>query len=328
MEKPGTADRPALYVGIVVLTALAAAVYQLRATNIFACPAAGYEHNRFLAYCQAQHYGDYDHGAFWFDLEPDAAASLHNARVLFVGNSRLQWALSTPAVTQWFASARATYYLFGFAYSETYRFEAQVLQRLAPPASVYVINLDAFFRSTESSPAQFVMEDREALRRYQGKRLWQRIHNAVCRSVVTLCGREVAFFRSRDTGSYSGTPGPPRPGDVSADTMVDQGVLKQEVALGSAFLARLPVRRECVITTIVPTTNTKSALAAAISAELGTRLVAPTITDLHTIDGSHLDPASAQRWSQAFLAAAGPRMRSCLGASSGAAAAVQSLSSR
>ena len=33
-------------------------------------------------------YGDYDHGAIWFGLEPAADAAAANAQVLFLGNSR------------------------------------------------------------------------------------------------------------------------------------------------------------------------------------------------------------------------------------------------
>jgi hypothetical protein len=41
-------------------------------------------------------YGDYKHGAFWFDLEPAAVNFARNAD----GNSRIQIALSTPATAE------------------------------------------------------------------------------------------------------------------------------------------------------------------------------------------------------------------------------------
>jgi hypothetical protein len=41
-------------------------------------------------------------------------------------------------------------------------------------------------------------------------------------------------------------------------------------------------------------------------------LVAPRLDGLYTTDGYHLDRASADRWSRAFLEAAGPEIRSCL----------------
>jgi hypothetical protein len=49
----------------------------------------------------------------------------------------------------------------------------------------------------------------------------------------------------------------------------------------------------------------------AIAEKLGHDLLAPGVEDLSTYDGSHLDEASAERWSAAFLREAGPRIQSC-----------------
>jgi len=301
-----------LYIAVVALAAFLAMVGQFRTGNIFACPAQGYGTDRYLAYCQGEHYGDYDHGAFWFGLEPAADASLRNAQVIFLGNSRLQWALSTPDTARWFDTVHARYYLFGFDYDETYPFEAGILQRLKPHAKVYVINLDAFFRNSPSAPARLVMQDRDALRRYEAKRLWQPIHRFTCATLPALCGNQVAFFRSRATGGYFGVPGPLLRVAVSQDPVVDDARVAQGVASGAAFLVGLPVPRSCVITTLVPTNRAEYATAAAIAARLQTRFVSPVVAGLYTADGSHLDSASARRWSQAFLEQAGAQIEGCL----------------
>lgn len=44
---------------------------KLRTDDIFACPAAGYSTDAYLAYCHSETYGDYDHRAMWFGLEPE-----------------------------------------------------------------------------------------------------------------------------------------------------------------------------------------------------------------------------------------------------------------
>src|SRR5690349_12039247 len=49
----------------------------------------------FLAFCESPRYGDYEHGAYYFDLEPEAIEALKKAEVLFLGNSRAQFAFST-----------------------------------------------------------------------------------------------------------------------------------------------------------------------------------------------------------------------------------------
>ena len=92
----------------------------------------------------------------------------------------------------------------------------------------------------------------------------------------------------------------------------------QYARLGEKFLAQLAVDRSCVILTIVPAVETKRAEAMAIAAKLGHDLLAPQIDGLRTFDGSHLDEASAERWSGAFLREAGPRIRKCVGAAQAA----------
>src|SRR5262249_8977289 len=94
------------------------------------------------------------------------------------------------------------------------------------------------------------------------------------------------------------------------------------IASGQAFLSHLPVSRDCVIMTVVPTVrtdasaNTSSAeTAAAVAQALGLPFVSPVVEGLNTFDGSHLDPPSAERWSKALLDAAAPRIRNCLGIS-------------
>jgi hypothetical protein len=52
--------------------------------------------------------------------------------------------------------------------------------------------------------------------------------------------------------------------------------------------------------------------AGAVAKALGLALVAPEPDGLQTFDGSHLDPASAERWSKAFFEAADSQMRKCL----------------
>jgi hypothetical protein len=58
--------------------------------------------------------------------------------------------------------------------------------------------------------------------------------------------------------------------------------------------------------------NTPKASAAKVAAALSIDLIAPALDDLHTFDGSHLDPESAERWSRAFLKDAGSHIQACL----------------
>ena len=304
---------PVLYIAIVVLVAAGAYTRQLRADSIYACPANGYTADRYLAYCQADHYGDYEHGAFWYELEPRIRESLAGAHVLLIGNSRLQWAFSNTAVERWFESVQARYYLLGFSYYETFGFEERLLRKMQPQARVYVINLDGFFDIKESVPAQIIQRDEDARSRYETKRRWQDAHRAVCGRAPWVCGSEYAVYRSQLTGTWYPIGGHFTSEPTSDDREVDAGFVRQQLAQARSFVARLPVNRDCIVLTIVPTYKTRRASAEAIAAELGLPLISPDSTGLTTFDGSHLERRSAERWASVFLEQAGPRIRQCLG---------------
>ncbi len=303
---------PMVYLAIVLFVAAGASAYTLRIHGIFACQASGYGSSRYLAYCNTEKYGDYDHGAFWFRLEPEAIQAATSAEVLFIGNSRMQFGLSTAATADGFAALGLRYYLLGFAQNANYLFEAPLLERLRPNAAVYVINVDLFFEHVETGPARTVMRDGNAKVRYEQKRDWQYVHKPVCTYLSALCGNKIAFFRLPQTGAWAVTGRGFENKPVSYDPVPDPAIVEPYVRRGREFLARLPVRPECIVLTTVPTVNTGLGTARAIADRLGFSLIGPELAGLETFDHSHLDRPSAQRWSEAFMLAAGPRIRQCI----------------
>lgn len=307
------AARSGLYTLLILAVILGAGAYSLREYGIFSCSASGYGSDRYLSYCAAKSYGDYDHGAIWFGLEPVATAAAANAQALVLGNSRTQFAFSSNATADWFSSLSKRYYLLGFSHFENYTFEAPLLRKLHPNAKVYIINIDSFFERSETGPGKTVMQDESARSHYEQKRQWQAIHKATCTTFKAVCGNKGAFFRSRSSGAWIATGGPFPTEPVSYDDHIDQNMLASYTALGKEFLPSLPVDRACTILTVVPTVKTGVGTANAIAVALGMNLVAPRLTGLMTFDQVHLDPASAQRWSAAFFEEAGPQIRKCLG---------------
>jgi hypothetical protein len=304
--------RPGAYIAIILAVILGSCAYGLRTNGIFSCQASGYGPDGYAAYCQATSYGDYDHGAFWFDLEPAARGAAEEAEVLFLGNSRMQFGFSTQATDDWFSSLSAPYYLLGFSHNGNHTFETPLLRELDPDANVYVLNIDLFFEQSESQPARTVMRDRGARARYEQKRMWQRFHKPICASLSAICGDEIAFFRSRATGSWLATGGNFEDKPVSYDENINQIMLETYTHAGKEFLPHLPADPGCVVATIVPHVETGIETARAIAAALGLDLVAPELDGLNTFDGLHLDPQSAERWSSAFIEAAAPGIRACL----------------
>ena len=233
--------------------------------------------------------------------------------MVFLGNSRLQLAFSTVATADWFSLASARYYLLGFTYSENVIFVEELLRKIRPQARVYVINVDDFFDRSESPPVKMVLHDPEARNRYEVKRLWQRVHEPICKLFPALCGDNLVYFRSRETGAYTKRTGKQKTAPISYDQVISQNVVNSETAAAIDFLSHLPVERKCVILTMVPTVGTKIGNVNAIATALGENLITPDISaGLQTFDGSHLDQPSAERWSQAFFQVASSRIRSCL----------------
>lgn len=310
-----TRSRPGFFVALVLLGAIAGAVDAARTRGIFACPTGDLGPDHYLAYCQATGFGDYDHGAFWFDLEEEAIRSAADAEVLFLGNSRLQFGLSSQHLDDWFAAESLRYYLLGFSHMENYNFTQPLLSKLDPAASAYIVNIDLFFEPRVSPPANDVMTDDDSLQRYVKKQRWQRVHGRLCGMVGSLCRNEVAFFRSRSTGAWVRKGGEFGEWEdtVTYDESVDHGMLDKYHNASSAFIDELSAGGACIILTNTPQSDTSRGTAQLLADRLGLPLVAPVLDGLRTFDGSHLDADSAARWSAAFVESAAPLLNDCLG---------------
>jgi hypothetical protein len=309
------AIQPTVYILVVLLALSSVYFYKLRKETIFACQANLYSSDRYIASCNGTHYADYEHGAFAFDLEPEAENFARDADVLFLGNSRLQFAFSNSATADWFSGASARYYLLGFTYYENMLFAEELLPKIRPRAKVYVINVDDFFDRTETPPVKTILHDPTAQNSYETKRLLQLVHDPLCKVFAVVCGRQFAIFRSRETGAYypEGWTRLQKITPVSYDDVVSQNVVDRNTGAAIDFLKQF-ARGKCVILTLVPFPGTKIGEADAIAKGLGMKLITPgDLKGLQTWDGYHLDQPSAERWSRAFFEAAGPEIRSCLG---------------
>jgi hypothetical protein len=306
--------RPTIYILILLGACVSSYLYKLRVDNIFSCQGSGYTSDTYLAYCDATSYGDYDHGAFWFDLEPAADSSAASADILFLGNSRMQFAFSTAATALWLGSAR--YYLLGFLDFENSIFARALLEKLKPKAKIYVIAIDDFFEPSERPLAKIIMHAGEGRPRYEVKRFLQSVHAAICGKLTTICGNGVVVFRSREKGTFNMPQTSKFKGlarQVSYDEQIDGHAVDEAIAIGRVFLSELPVKSECVILTSIPTVGTKLRVANAIASGLEKTLTVPEHLDgLQTIEGVHLDHPSAERWSEIFFKSAGPEIQKCL----------------
>jgi hypothetical protein len=302
------------YICVILVAALCTYAYTLRTRSAFACPASGYDADRYLAYCSATEYGDFDHGAFWFDLIPGIRENLERADALFVGNSRMQFGFSAEPTRRWFAGIGATHYLVGFAYWENVNFEIPLLKKFTPRPKVAIVNVDSYFVPDQTEPAKAVMHDPAALGNYRRKEFWQIPHRFICGELPAFCGNNGAFFRSISTGYYLRLGGNPGAFPVSEDPKIDSASLEYSVGAAERLMRALPVERSCVLFTIVPTDATKRVQAEALAHRLDVKFISPQIQGLTTFDRSHLDLDSATRWSAAFFEQAAPEISRCLSA--------------
>lgn len=302
---------PASYLFIVLMMLVVALALKVRFRGVFACPAS-YGAVAYLSDCNATNYGDYDHGAFWFGLEPATERAVTAAKVLLVGNSRVQFGFSSPVTARWFGERSIPFYSLGFSHYESITFVTPILDRLKPQATAYVINADRFFAEWQSPASRRVMNDRDARSIYNEKQFWQRLHKPVCGALSFLCGGEFAVYRTVENGMwFTSGARPDAPKGTADGPPVDQQQWPHYIDLARVFVDRMKIDRQCVVITIVPNSATKRAEAEAIAAALGLPFIAPRVDGLTTFDGSHLDPKSADRWSAAFFEAAGPTLERC-----------------
>ena len=304
---------PLFYTLAVFAVAVAAFGLHVRRDGIFACTANLYVGGYYLGYCGGAAYGDYDHGAFWFGMEPEAREHAAAADVLFIGNSRLQFGFSTPALGRWFSANNLSYYLLGFSHFENYTFLGPLLRSLHPQARAYVINLDDFFLDHETDPGNDVMYGPNTRARYEAKLTWQTPHRIICTWQPSLCGDAISFYRQRETGEWRlGWAAANNQSFKQADAPVDYEMLARMKPIAEKFISSLGVERSCVFLTYVPAANDR-ATAFAVAQALGLDFISPQLEGLKTFDGSHLEPASAERFVRAFLEVGGPPIQRCLG---------------
>ncbi|WP_368507579.1 hypothetical protein [Bradyrhizobium lupini] len=281
----------------------------------------------FLTYCNSDDYGDYEHGAFYWNLEPEATKALRSARILFLGNSRLQFGFSTEATRHYFQEKNMPYYLAGFTYFENMVFIGRLIDQYDLNPDVIVINADGTFFSEQllSTPAAMFIAKQNSLywRTLYGyllKAAFTRIVRPICETFPFACSQKLqTLWRRRETGDWlwQGTfaelnrsiPIDPATRPPTPDEETMRGFEKA----ADSFLRTLRIRRQCIILTAVPNSVlTDEPIADRLGERFQLPVIVPHLDALATLDESHLNAESAERWSEAFLRAAAPMLDRCL----------------
>jgi hypothetical protein len=279
------------------------------------CQSSGYGDNNFLAMCANERYGDYEHAAFYYGIEPGLRHSIRMAEVMFLGNSMGQFGFSSTALRNYFDRQNIRFFVMGFGYGEGHAFALTIWKKWGAAPKLLVVNADPFFLDTMSLPAQEVINGGpEFWWRVLLKMLFQRVHRTICLVPWHGCPElDHGIFRSVRTGQWTESQIARRSVPVSPPAGDLPGHVDRAKVLGEAFIEAIGMNRNCIVFTGTPNSLLNSmAMAEVLAATLRTRSILPPIDGLSTMDGAHLNPESAELWSSRLVEAMTPVLQECV----------------
>ncbi len=164
--------------------------------------------------------GTVDHHVLFFGLDDEAAEHLQAADVLFLGNSRLMFALRPAVLRPEFAALGLSYYALGFGFREADRFPLAIIRQFDLRPRVVVVNADGFFGGGLSAWAEAVNRDtpfaaRKLRLEAETAHDVRRTVHIVAPNWLALFGRpglgqarELNIYRSRIDGTWQMSPWP------------------------------------------------------------------------------------------------------------------------
>jgi len=270
------------------------------------------------AYLAHDRGGHVDHHVLYFGTDADAIANLRAADVLFIGTSRMMFAVRARVMTPWAADHGLRYYSLGFGFREADSFPLELIRKWDLRPKLVVINVDGFFGRGLSPWAVRVMRDTPFAAR---KRLWEaelshwgrRWLHRVIPNWIDLFGRpgfpagdEFIAYRSSVNGVWAVSPWPEPTMAAPSMDFVPEEVGPREADAARAFKAELDSRGARMLLTYVPTPEDAGGNPVAIGQVLGVPVVGLGVDGLTSHDGSHLSEESAVIWSRRLIQELGP----------------------
>lgn len=270
--------------------------------------------------------GHLDHHVLYHGTDAEAIANLKRADILFVGTSRMMFAVRSRVLAPWANALGVSYYALGFGFREGDAWSLDLIRRHDLRPRLVVVNVDGFFGRPLSEWAERVRKDTPFGAR---KLFWEgelghetrRVVHRVIPNWIDLYGRpgfpfgnEFIAYRSRRDGVWAISPWPkPTMPAYSAD--FGPGEVGPRIGdPARAFKAELDKRGSQMILTYVPTPDDAGGNPVALGVMLGVPVVGMDVDGLTSHDGSHLSEESAVFWSQRlaqdltpYVAKLGPR---------------------
>jgi hypothetical protein len=267
-----------------------------------------------------------DHHVLYFGLDAEALTRLRAADVLFLGNSRLMFALRPAVLRPAFDRLGLSYYALGFGFREADRFPLAIIRKFDLRPRVVVVNVDGFFGGGLSAWGETVVRDTPfAARKYrweaEAAHTVRRAVHVVAPNWLALYGRpglgqarELNTYRSRRDGTWQLSPWPSAATAFQPQRGPAPALSRGEIAGARAFKAEMDARGARIVLTRVPTPQPADGAAPDQFARLlGTPYVAAEPPAMTSADSSHLDEPSAHDWARTFIAALAPHLRGVRG---------------
>ena len=279
----------------------------------------------YLSYCQTRGYADFEHAAAWFNLEPGMADSIRAAKVIAVGSSRIQIALSLGDAPKWFHDHGIPFYMLGFGYDERSGFTSAVMQRIKAKPRIIIIDTWPFLSGGQSQMADSVTSSNDSLIKAVKKMKFDEWHRSFCNKWKIICGITLAHYRSIEDGRwifptekepvYFGRDFLPHDDDAKpirrSDKVTDPATFAAYLQTTKEFIRRSGVSPACVVLTMTPVSDEDFSLAPRLASAIGAVAIVPPSNGMTTFDNSHLTPHSARVWTSALVTALGPVISAC-----------------
>jgi hypothetical protein len=252
--------------------------------------------------------GDVDHSVVYNNLD-GFADSLKRADVLFLGNSRMQYAFRNQDILRQFFSSRSlTYYNLAFGYGEGQAFPEAIIRKFDLHPKWVIVNADPFFGKLASPVASEAISfgylgawksNFEADESLLVQRGIHRIFPYLALSQWDLRA-EWIYYRAKRDGTVRVAAWRATPRAMWLDNSAGgQPLRRSQIAAAESFRKELSARGAELVLTAIPPSSGKAAQQ--LSSLLRVPLIAAQASGLATIDGSHLDDDSSKRFSVSFL---------------------------
>jgi hypothetical protein len=303
-------DAAHLAFGVFTAVALGAAAHLLAAPGLWAADIVAYRRppDRGSFYLAHDRGGHVDHHVLYHGIDEHSLARMRESDMLFLGNSRLMFALPGDVLRRFFEARGLSYYVLGFGHEEQDDFPLRIIRRFDLRPSLVVINADGFFAADQSAWAEQVMRENAfdawklQLEAEAAHRVRRVLHTFVPHYVdARTREREFVIFRSRDDGTWFVATDFGEGGAFAWPSDVRRPPDDRALAAALAFKREIESRGARLVLTIVPAPEASVHRARAMAAYLNVPLIVPDAGALRTIDGSHLSKESAARVAASLL---------------------------